>query len=165
MTTTQAYDVLAMGRSSIDLYSNDVGAPFVDIKSFAAYVGGCPLNISVGTRRLGLRSALLTAFGEDVVGDFILHFLQQEGVEAAFIPRKAGRRTSAVVGERSMRARIAPRVFSRVKACNVPPKLVATRRVETQRIGGKSFTTSHQMCGASAARNTNAVTHGARERK
>jgi 5-dehydro-2-deoxygluconokinase len=92
-----AYDVLAMGRSSIDLYSNDVGAPFVDITSFAAYVGGCPTNISVGTRRLGLRSALLTAVGQDVVGDFILHFLQREGVETAFIPRKPGRRTSAVV--------------------------------------------------------------------
>src|SRR5919202_2571723 len=93
----ETYDVLTMGRSSIDLYSNDVGAPFVDIKSFAAYVGGCPTNISVGTRRLGLRPALLTAVGEDVVGDFILHFLQQEGVETAFIPRKQGRRTSAVV--------------------------------------------------------------------
>jgi 5-dehydro-2-deoxygluconokinase len=94
---TPTYDVLTMGRSSIDLYSNDVGAPFVEIKSFAAYVGGCPTNISVGTRRLGLRSALLTAVGDDVVGDFILHFLQQEGVETAFIPRKPGRRTSAVV--------------------------------------------------------------------
>src|SRR5919199_1327808 len=91
------YDVLSMGRSSIDLYSNDVGAAFVDITSFAAYVGGCPTNISVGTRRLGLRPALLTAVGEDVVGDFILHFLEQEGVETAFIPRKPGRRTSAVV--------------------------------------------------------------------
>ena len=97
IATTQAYDVLTIGRSSIDLYSNDVGASFVDITSFAAYVGGCPTNISVGTRRLGLRSALLTAVGEDVVGDFILHFLQQEGVETAFIPRKPGRRTSAVV--------------------------------------------------------------------
>jgi 5-dehydro-2-deoxygluconokinase len=97
MTTTQTYDVLTMGRSSIDLYSNDVGAAFVDIQSFAAYVGGCPTNISVGTRRLGLRSALLTAVGEDVVGDFVLHFLEQEGVETAFIPRKPGRRTSAVV--------------------------------------------------------------------
>jgi 5-dehydro-2-deoxygluconokinase len=95
--TDESYDVLAMGRSSIDLYSNDVGAPFVDIKSFAAYVGGCPTNISVGTRRLGLRSALLTAVGADVVGDFILHFLEQEGVETAFIPRKPGRRTSAVL--------------------------------------------------------------------
>ncbi|HEY1297498.1 MAG TPA: 5-dehydro-2-deoxygluconokinase [Chloroflexota bacterium] len=95
--TSSRYDVLAMGRSSIDLYSNDVGAPFVEIKSFAAYVGGCPTNISVGTRRLGLRSALLTAVGADVVGDFVLHFLEKEGVETAFIPRKPGRRTSAVV--------------------------------------------------------------------
>lgn len=94
---SETYDVLTMGRSSIDLYSNDVGVPFVDIKSFAAYVGGCPTNISVGTRRLGLRSALLTAVGQDVVGDFILHFLEQEGVGTAFIPRKPGRRTSAVV--------------------------------------------------------------------
>ena len=39
---TRSYDVVAMGRSSIDLYSNDIGAPFVDISSFAAYVGGSP---------------------------------------------------------------------------------------------------------------------------
>src|SRR2546422_2242014 len=91
------YDILAMGRSSIDLYANEIGAPFTEIKSFAAYVGGNPTNISVGTRRLGLRSALLTAVGEDQVGDFILHFLRHEGVETRFIPRKPGRRTSAVV--------------------------------------------------------------------
>ncbi len=95
--SSQTYDVITMGRSSIDLYSNDIGAPFVDITSFAAYVGGCPTNISVGTRRLGLRSALLTAVGEDQVGNFILHFLQKEGVETRFIPYKPGRRSSAVV--------------------------------------------------------------------
>src|SRR5436305_37039 len=96
-TTSGSYDVITMGRSSIDLYSNDVGAPFVDITSFAAYVGGCPTNISVGTQRLGLHAALLTAVGDDQVGNFILHFLEQEGVETRFIPRKIGRRSSAVV--------------------------------------------------------------------
>ncbi|HEV2107734.1 MAG TPA: 5-dehydro-2-deoxygluconokinase, partial [Thermomicrobiales bacterium] len=95
--TGPTYDLLAMGRSSIDLYSNDIGAPFEEITSFAAYVGGSPTNISVGTRRLGLKSALLTAVGEDRVGDFILHFLRQEEVETRFIPRKTGRRSSAVV--------------------------------------------------------------------
>ena len=95
--TDRNFDILAMGRSSIDLYSNDVGAPFPEIKNFAAYVGGCPTNISVGTRRLGMRSVLLTAVGEDPVGDFVLHFLEQEGVVSTFIPRKAGRRTSAVI--------------------------------------------------------------------
>ena len=96
-STRKSYDVIAMGRSSIDLYSNDIGAPFEEITSFAAYVGGCPTNISVGTRRLGLRPALLTAVGDDQVGNFILHFLQREGIETQFIPRKAGRRSSAVV--------------------------------------------------------------------
>lgn len=94
---SRTYDSLHMGRSSIDLYSNDVGAPFPEIKSFAAYVGGSPTNISVGLRRLGMKPALLTAVGADPVGDFILEFLRKEGVETRFIPRKPDRRTSAVV--------------------------------------------------------------------
>ena len=57
------YDVLAIGRSSIDLYAHEIGRPMADVRSFDAYVGGCPTNVSVGTRRLGLRSALLTAVG------------------------------------------------------------------------------------------------------
>lgn len=96
-TQPKRYDLLSMGRSSIDLYANDVGVPFVEIKSFAAYVGGCPTNIAVGAQRLGLRTALLTAVGEDRVGDFILHFLSKEGVETCYIPRKPGHRTSAVL--------------------------------------------------------------------
>jgi len=92
-----AYDLITMGRSSIDLYSNDVGAPFVNIKSFAAYVGGSPTNIAVGAQRLGLKTAVITAVGEDPVGDFILNFLVNESVETKFIPRKPGTRSSAVV--------------------------------------------------------------------
>ena len=94
---SRTYDVLCIGRSSIDLYSNDIGAPFEEITSFAALVGGCPTNISVGTRRLGLRSALLTGLGEDRVGDFILNFLKREGVDTRFSVRKPGHRTSAVL--------------------------------------------------------------------
>ncbi|MDE0100498.1 MAG: hypothetical protein OXM87_12995, partial [Truepera sp.] len=37
---TATFDLITMGRSSIDLYSNDLGAPFEEITSFAAYVGG-----------------------------------------------------------------------------------------------------------------------------
>src|SRR5919198_4068185 len=93
----RTYDVLAMGRSSIDLYAHEIGRPMTDVRSFDAYVGGCPTNVSVGTRRLGLRSALLTAVGDDQVGDFVTAFLNREGVDTRFIPRKPGRRTSAVV--------------------------------------------------------------------
>jgi 5-dehydro-2-deoxygluconokinase len=91
------YDSFHMGRSSIDLYSNDVGVPFEEITSFAAYVGGSPTNISVGARRLGLRTALLTGLGVDPVGDFVLRFLEENGVDAGYSPRKPGHRTSAVL--------------------------------------------------------------------
>jgi len=91
------YDLITMGRSSIDLYSNDVGSPFININSFAAYVGGSPTNIAVGAGRLGLKTAVLTAVGDDPVGDFILNFLLKEKVETRFIPRKPGTRSSAVV--------------------------------------------------------------------
>jgi 5-dehydro-2-deoxygluconokinase len=91
------YDVLAMGRSCIDLYAHEIGCAITEVRSFDAYVGGCPTNVSVGTRRLGLRSALLTAVGDDEVGLFVTAFLEREQVETQFIPRKAGRRTSAVI--------------------------------------------------------------------
>lgn len=93
----KAFDIVCIGRSSIDLYSDDIGESFENIRSFSAYVGGCPTNISVGTRRLGLQSAVLTGVGEDPVGDFILHFLREEGVETALVARKEGRRSSAVI--------------------------------------------------------------------
>ena len=93
----ETYDILSIGRSSLDLYANDIGAAFPDIKSFGAFVGGCPTNISVGVQRLGLQAALLTAVGEDPVGEFLLKFLENEGVETQFIPHKSGYRTSAVV--------------------------------------------------------------------
>ena len=86
-----------MGRCSIDLYSGDIGAPFEEITNFSAFVGGSPTNIAVGAQRLGLRTALITAVGEDPVGDFILRFLKNEGVVTDYIPRKEGTRTPAVL--------------------------------------------------------------------
>jgi 5-dehydro-2-deoxygluconokinase len=96
-SSSPQFDLITMGRSSIDLYSNDVGSPFVDIKSFAAYVGGSPTNIAVGAQRLNVKTALLTAVGNDPVGDFILNFLNSEGVETQYIPRKPAARSSAAV--------------------------------------------------------------------
>lgn len=91
------YDVITYGRSSIDLYSQNIGADFVDIKGFDAFVGGSPLNIAVGCSRLGLKAALLTGIGQDKVGDFLIEFLKKENVVTALIPRIATARTSAVI--------------------------------------------------------------------
>lgn len=94
---TGDFELVCAGRSSIDLYSSDIGAPFPEITGFSAFVGGCPTNVTVGARRLGLKSALLSAVGDDPVGDFVLRFLEREGIETAHVPRKPGYRTSAVL--------------------------------------------------------------------
>jgi 5-dehydro-2-deoxygluconokinase len=91
------YDVLAMGRSCIDLYAHQIGKPITGVTSYDAYVGGTPANVAVGSSRLGLRTALLTAVGDDQVADHVLHFLRQERVDTRFVPTKRGRRTSAVI--------------------------------------------------------------------
>lgn len=91
------YDVITFGRSSIDLYSQNIGSPFNDIKGFDAFVGGSPLNIAVACSRLGLQASLLTAVGNDKVGGFIIDFLEKENVNTACIPVKNSARSSAVV--------------------------------------------------------------------
>jgi len=95
--TERKNDVLTVGRSSIDLYSQDIGADFNDINGFDAFVGGSPLNIAVGCARLGVKSSLLTGVGNDKVGEFILNFLRKEGVDTTCIPTIDGTRSSAVV--------------------------------------------------------------------
>lgn len=91
------FDLITFGRSSIDLYSQNIGADFIDIKGFDAFVGGSPLNIAVGTSRLGATVSLLTGVGNDKVGDFIIHFLEKEKVHTSSIARIEGARSSAVV--------------------------------------------------------------------
>jgi 5-dehydro-2-deoxygluconokinase len=91
------YDVITYGRSSIDLYSQKVGAQFEDIPGFHAFVGGSPLNIAVGCSRLGLNASLLSGVGIDKVGDFILNFLKNENVRTENVRQIEGTRSSAVI--------------------------------------------------------------------
>ena len=90
-------EVITLGRSCIDLYSQNVGSKFIDIKGFDAFVGGSPLNIAVACSRLGLNTSLLTAVGKDKVGEFIINFLKNEKVNTDCIPLKNRARTSAAV--------------------------------------------------------------------
>ena len=46
------YDLITLGRSSIDLYSQDTGAPFNEIKGFDAFVGGSPLNTTLSAKKI-----------------------------------------------------------------------------------------------------------------
>src|SRR5690606_27204770 len=90
-------DVITIGRSSVDLYGQQIGTRLEDVQSFAKSVGGCPANIAVGTARLGLRSALITRVGDEQMGHFIREQLAREGVETRGIATDRERLTALVL--------------------------------------------------------------------
>lgn len=89
------FDLICMGRASLDLFSQDVGAPFEDIRGFHVFVGGTPVNIVVGAQRLGLQTAMLTGGSDDGVGRLVQKFLAREGVNTDFITPKQDKRVNA----------------------------------------------------------------------
>ncbi len=93
----QALDVITLGRSSVDLYGEQVGGPLEMMQSFAKYVGGCPTNIGVGTARLGLKSAVITRVGDEPMGRFIRQTLAAEGVDVSHVSTDPQRLTALVI--------------------------------------------------------------------
>ena len=90
-------DVITIGRSSVDLYGQQVGGRLEDMGSFQKYIGGSPTNIAAGTARLGLRSALITRVGDEHMGRFIREELAREGVDVRGVKTDPERLTALVL--------------------------------------------------------------------
>ncbi|WP_449043979.1 bifunctional 5-dehydro-2-deoxygluconokinase/5-dehydro-2-deoxyphosphogluconate aldolase [Paracoccus versutus] len=90
-------DLITLGRSSVDLYGQQVGGRLEDMGSFAKYVGGSPTNIACGTARLGLRSAVITRVGDEHMGRFIREQLSREGVDTRGVATDPERLTALVL--------------------------------------------------------------------
>lgn len=88
------YDLITVGRVTMDLFARDIGVPFEEVSGFDTSVGGSPTNVAIAAARLGLRSLAFTAVGDDHVGDFVVRYLRDEGVATEHVVRKAGKRTS-----------------------------------------------------------------------
>ncbi len=46
-------DLITIGRSSVDLYGQQIGGRLEDMGTFVKAVGGCPANIAIGNRPAG----------------------------------------------------------------------------------------------------------------
>ncbi|MDX1434591.1 MAG: 5-dehydro-2-deoxygluconokinase, partial [Gammaproteobacteria bacterium] len=108
----RALDIITIGRSSVDLYGEQVGGPLEDVQTFAKYVGGCPTNIAIGTARLGLRSAVITRVGDEQMGRFIRQTLIEEGVDVSHVSTDPVRLTALVILGIRSRERF-PHIFYR----------------------------------------------------
>ena len=90
-------DLITIGRSSVDLYGAQIGGRLEDMRSFDKYIGGSPTNIACGTARLGLKSAVITAVGDEHMGRFIREELVREGVNITGVKIDPDRLTALVL--------------------------------------------------------------------
>ena len=95
--TDKTIDLIAIGRSSVDLYGEQIGGRLEDMGSFAKYVGGSPTNTVIAAARLGLKAGLLTRVGADHMGRFIREELVREGVDVRGVHTDPERLTALVV--------------------------------------------------------------------
>jgi 5-dehydro-2-deoxygluconokinase len=97
MPASKPLDVITIGRSSVDLYGEQVGGRLEDMASFSKAVGGSPTNIAIGCARLGLRSGLITRVGDEHMGRFIREQLIREGVDTEGVHTDPDRLTALVL--------------------------------------------------------------------
>jgi 5-dehydro-2-deoxygluconokinase len=111
-------DVITIGRSSVDLYGQQIGGRLEDIGSFTKAVGGCPANISIGTARLGLKSALISRVGAEQMGGFIREQLSREGVATTGL-RTDDKRLTALVLLAVEAEGVSPMIFYRTDCADM----------------------------------------------
>ncbi len=111
--TSAPLDVISIGRSSVDLYGQQVGGRLEDMATFSKAVGGCPTNIAIGTARLGLRSGVITRVGDEHMGRFIREQLVREGVDVRGRAYRSAAADLAGAAGRARRARLSADLLSR----------------------------------------------------
>ncbi|HCS57593.1 MAG TPA: 5-dehydro-2-deoxygluconokinase [Gordonia polyisoprenivorans] len=88
MTTarpTPVFDVLAIGRSGVDIYPQQIGVGLEEVTSFGKFLGGSAANVTVAAARLGHSAALISGVGDDPFGRFVRAELARLGVDNRFV--------------------------------------------------------------------------------
>ncbi|MFV8163464.1 5-dehydro-2-deoxygluconokinase [Mycobacterium sp. 134] len=82
---SQPFDVIAIGRSGVDVYPLQVGVGLDHVESFGKFLGGSAANVAVAAARLGDRTALISGAGDDPFGRFVRDELARLGVDNRYV--------------------------------------------------------------------------------
>ena len=83
--SSNTYDLIAIGRTSVDIYPLQYGLGLEDVQTFQKFLGGSATNVSIAAARHGLKSAIITRTGEDPFGKYIHKELKRLGVDDRFV--------------------------------------------------------------------------------
>jgi len=84
------YDVITMGRISVDVYPQQVGVSLREVTSFGKYMGGSSTNVAVAAARYGHHVATITRTGADPFGEYLHDALKGFGVDDRYVTAVPG---------------------------------------------------------------------------
>jgi 5-dehydro-2-deoxygluconokinase len=90
---TPAFDVICIGRVSIDIYPLQSGIGLDAVQTFGKFLGGSATNVAVAASRLGNSTALITRTGADPFGRFVRAELARFSVDSKFLASVDGMQT------------------------------------------------------------------------
>lgn len=78
-------ELVSVGRISVDLYGQQLGAGWSEVTSFAKAVGGTATNVAIAAARLERNAAVVTRVGDDPLGTYLRQALADFGVDTRFV--------------------------------------------------------------------------------
>jgi 5-dehydro-2-deoxygluconokinase len=92
-------DLLAIGRTGVDMYPQQVGVPMAEVSTFQSAIGGTATNVAVAVARLGHSAMLVTKVGADSMGSYVKAALTRFGVDATMVSEHPTLPTPVVFAE------------------------------------------------------------------
>lgn len=93
-------DLFMAGEILIDMISADYDNDSTS-GTYHRFFGGSPSNIAMNAKKLGIRAVVASATGEDGLGSFLIHELENAGIDTGYVQRAADYSTSMVVVTKS----------------------------------------------------------------
>jgi 5-dehydro-2-deoxygluconokinase len=126
-------EAIVIGRVGVDLTPATPRTTLAGANAFVRAVGGFAGNIGTGLARLGIRTAVVSAVGDDGHGDHVRSFLSGEGIDVDPIVTMPGSRTQVAFFEvwppdrfPVTFYRLGPAAETRLTFDEVPAELLAT---------------------------------------
>ncbi|WP_404386130.1 5-dehydro-2-deoxygluconokinase [Knoellia locipacati] len=85
-----AYDLVAMGRTGVDIYPLQHGVGLEEVSTFQKFLGGSATNVAVAAARHGRRVSLVTKVGRDPFGRYVRLEAERLGIDPVHITEIEG---------------------------------------------------------------------------
>lgn len=92
---------MCVGEALIDFIGHQTDAKINNTRDYHRYLGGSPTNVAMNMARLGLKSKMIAAVGDDGFGEYIFERFSEVGVDVSNIYRIKNKPTSVVFVSRT----------------------------------------------------------------